>query len=147
MLIEKYKRSACFLHQTYSLKYSAQMYDVNFNMLELVKWGSLSWGTHKNLSSSSFVYRHWSREFWVILKGECCGALFLLPNIVLLYFYLQPVNSHFIREIFQLSNGNIKPCFWKMYCPTRQWQPTVTKNFLNFVEDLMGFAMTSLKLC
>ena len=90
--------------------------DRHFNMLELAQCGFLSWGTQKNLSTSSFVYRQRPRECWVISKGKCCGALFLLPNILLLYFYLQAVNSHVIWEILQVSNGDIKPCFWKMYC-------------------------------
>ena len=85
--------------------------DRHFNLLELVQWGFLCWGTQKNLSPSSFNYRQWSMEFWVISKVECCGALFLL-----LYVYLQAVNSHVFWEIMQLSNIDIKPCFWKMYC-------------------------------
>ena len=46
------------------------------NILELVQWSFLSWGTQENLSPSCFPYGQWSSALWGISKGECCGALF-----------------------------------------------------------------------
>ena len=42
------------------------------NMFEFVEWGFLSW----NILSNFFAHEQWSRAFWDISKGICCGAMF-----------------------------------------------------------------------
>ena len=76
------------------------------NMLELGQWGFLSWGMQKNLSSSSVAYGQFSRVFWDISKGECCGALFYSP--------CNKLKTAMPFRSYCSCQKTIISCFWKL---------------------------------
>ena len=107
--------------------------DRNSNNLELVQWGFQSWGTQKNLSPNSFATGKCFRAFWGIFPPEC-NKLETVCN-------LGVISAVKKRYIFFLNK----------YCHSISWTMTTNsyckKNVLNFVENLLVFAIADLKLC